>query len=31
MKNTICCPLAQLGFKNDYFITEQGFIIDRAN
>ena len=24
MKNTICCPLAQLGFENDYIITEQG-------
>lgn len=31
MKNTICCPLAQLGFENDYIITEQGQIIDTAN
>ena len=31
MKNTICCPLAQLGYKDDYIITEQGLIIDRAN
>ena len=31
MKNTICYPLAQLGFDNDYFITEQGQIIDTAN
>ena len=31
MKNTICCPLAQLGFVNDYIITEQGQIIDTAN
>ena len=31
MKNTICCPLAQLGFENDYLITSQGQIIDTAN
>lgn len=24
-------PLQQLGYKNDYIITEQGLIIDRAN
>lgn len=26
MKNTICYPLAQLGYKDGYFITDQGFI-----
>ena len=31
MKNTICYPLAQLGYENDYLITELGTIIDRAN
>lgn len=31
MKNTICYPLAQLGYAGEYFITEQGFIIARAN
>jgi len=24
-------PLQELGYKNDYIITEQGLIIDRAN
>lgn len=31
MKNTICQPLSNLGFENDYIITEQGFILDTAN
>ena len=26
MKNTICYPLAQLGYKDGYFITDQGLI-----
>lgn len=26
MKNTICYPLAQLGYKDGYFITDQGVI-----
>ena len=25
-KNTICYPLAQLGYRDGYFITDQGFI-----
>lgn len=31
MKNTICYPLAKLGYKSDYSITEQGQIISTAN
>lgn len=31
MKNTICYPLANLGFDCDYSITEQGQIISTAN
>lgn len=31
MKNTICYPLAKLGYINEYFITEQGQIITTAN
>lgn len=31
MKNTIYYPLANLGYKDDYLITELGQIIDRAN
>lgn len=31
MKNTISKPLAQLGFENDYIITELGFVLDTAN
>lgn len=31
MKNTICYPLAQLGYESDYCITEQGQIISTTN
>ncbi len=31
MNNTICYPLAQLGYDDKYFITEQGQIITTAN